>query len=237
MNDFDPVSAAKVLLRGARLGTLATIAPDGHPYASLLSVATDTDGTPLTLISKLALHTQYLERDPRASLLVATVGAGDPLAHPRLSITVRAELADDERARRRFLARHPSAEGYAGFPDFSFRRLVPERAHLVAGFGRIVDLSAESFLTSIAGADELVAAEAGAVAHMNEDHADALALYATKLGGEASGDWRCTGLDPDGIDLADGDRTARVSFPRRVTSPGVLRMVLKEMAEGARAAA
>ncbi|GGC52109.1 HugZ family pyridoxamine 5'-phosphate oxidase [Chelatococcus reniformis] len=235
MSEFDPKLVAKALLRRARIGTLATLGPDGAPYASLVSIATDLDGVPVTLISDLALHTGNLARDARASLLVATIGAGDPLAHPRLSVAVVAERSAGERPRHRFLARHPGAAGYADFPDFSFRRLVPTGAHLVAGFGRIVDLCAADLLTELGDADELVAAEAGAVAHMNEDHADALLLYATRLLGEGRGDWTVSGLDPEGLDLACGDRTARLPFPRRVTSPGALRGILKELADAARA--
>ena len=86
------------------------------------------------------------------------------------------------------------------------------------------------------GADELIAAEEGAVAHMNADHADATLLYATKLLGEDEGPWRITGLDPDGVDLTAGDRTARLPFRERVTSGGALRQVLVALAKEARSA-
>ena len=93
---------------------------------------------------------------------------------------------------RRYLTAHPSAEGFVSFKDFSFFRIRPTGTHLVAGFGRIVDLKPAQFLTDLSGAEDLLAAEEGAVAHMNADHRDAMGLYATKLLGAAAGDWRWT---------------------------------------------
>ena len=107
--------------------------------------------------------------------------------------------------------------------------------HLVAGFGRIVALAPADILTDVSGADDLLAAEEGAVAHMNEDHRDALRLYATTLLGLPDGDWRTTGADPDGIDLRAGPLRGRLAFPERVTTPGDLRRTLVDLAkEGAR---
>jgi hypothetical protein len=65
---------------------------------------------------------------------------------------------------------------------------------------------------------------------------DALRLYATKLLKAKDGDWRCTGCDPEGHDLRLGRTGLRLRFPQRVTGPGSLRAVLKELAEQARAA-
>jgi putative heme iron utilization protein len=124
---------------------------------------------------------------------------------------------------------------FAGFPDFAFYRVEIESAHLVAGFGRIVDLTPQDILTDISGAEDLLAAEEGAVAHMNEDHAEAVRLYATRLLGAADGAWVCAGLDPDGMELQHGRQALRLPFPRRVTGGGPLRAVLKELAENARA--
>ncbi len=139
----DHAALARRLLREAGTAALATLADDGAPYASHVAVATDTGGAPVLLLSQLALHTQYLTRDARASLLVVdAAGDGDdPTATARLSVTGRLSATTDEAARRRYLARDPGAEGYAGFKDFAFYRLAIERAHLVAGFGRIVDLT------------------------------------------------------------------------------------------------
>ena len=108
--------------------------------------------------------------------------------------------------------------------------------HLVAGFGRIVDLKPAEVLVDLAGAETLVAAETDILAHMNNDHADAVRLYATKLLGAADGEWRCVGCDPEGLELQLGRTALRLPFPQRVNSPGVLRQVLKQMADEARAA-
>ena len=146
------------------------------------------------------------------------------------------ESADAPRVRRRFLARHPKSELYVGFADFSFWRLGVVSAHLNGGFARAADLKAADVLTDMAGADELIEAEDGAVAHMNADHAEAVRLYATKLLGADDGKWRLTGLDPDGLDLALGDATLRLPFPERVTGAAQLRKVVVDLAAKARAA-
>jgi putative heme iron utilization protein len=138
--------------------------------------------------------------------------------------------------RRRYLARQPEAAMFAGFKDFALFRIELSAVHLVAGFGRIVDLKPADVLTDISDASALLDAEAGAVEHMNDDHRDALALYATRLLGAPAGDWRCAGLDPEGLELQSGRIALRLSFPQRVTEPGVLRQVLKQLAEAARTA-
>ena len=231
--DFDAVGTARMLLRTIRSGALATIdRGDGTPFATLVTVATDQDGSPLVLLSGLSAHTGNLDADARCSILLAATGKGDPLAHPRLTVAGRMQEAPEPRVRARFLARHPKAELYADFPDFGFRRLAVERAHLNGGFARAAQLEAGELL--VAPAEALSDGEAGAIAHMNEDHGDALALYATRLAGAAAGPWRATGIDPDGIDLASGDLTCRVAFPHRVEEMGALRRVLVELAKHAR---
>jgi putative heme iron utilization protein len=238
--DFDPGAVAKTLLRATRAGTLGTLDRNtGHPFCSLVTVATDVDGSPLILTSRLSTHTANLEADGRASVLLAQTGKGDPLAHPRLTVLgtfapVARDGEDDARVRRRFLARHPKAELYAGFGDFSFWRMKVVSAHLNGGFARAADLPAADVLTDISSADEMVAAEEGAVAHMNADHTDAIELYAVDLLGEAEGPWRISGLDPEGADLIFGDRTARLMFKERVTSSGALRQALVALAKEAR---
>ena len=240
--DFDPRAVAKTLLRATRAGMLGTLDRNtGHPFASLAIVATDIDGSPVILTSRLSTHTANLEADSRASVLLAETGKGDPLAHPRLTVLgtfarLDRDSAEDARVRRRFLARHPKSELYAGFGDFAFWRMTVASAHLNGGFARAADLTAAEVLTDLSGADELIAAEEGAVAHMNADHVDAILLYATKLLGEDDGPWRISGLDPDGADLTAGDRTARLPFRERVTSPGALRQVLVALAKDAREA-
>lgn len=238
--DFDPVALARTLLRATRAGTLATIDRNtGHPFASLVNVATDVDGSPLILTSRLSTHTANLEADGRASVLLAAGGKGDPLAHPRLTVLgtfarIEKESAEEARVRRRFLARHPKSELYVGFGDFAFWRMKVASAHLNGGFARAADLKAADLLTDMSDAEELIAAEEGAVEHMNSDHAEATRLYATKLLGEDDGPWRISGLDPDGADLSAGDRTARLAFKARVTSGGALRQALVALAKQAR---
>src|SRR5579872_3687820 len=238
--DFNARSSAKTLLRTMRAGALATIDRNtGHPFGSLVNVATDSDGSPLILVSRLSSHTANLEADDRASVLLASGGKGDPLAHPRLTVLGRffqitRGTPEDAHLRRRFLARLPKAELYAGFADFALWRMTMESAHLNAGFARAADLTAADIKTETADARQLIESEAAAVAHMNDDHADAVALYATKLLGAEAGAWRATGIDPDGLDLACGDTVLRLEFAKRVTTAGQLREVLANLAKQAR---
>jgi putative heme iron utilization protein len=239
--DFDPARLARSLLRRGRQGALATLMADsGDPYCSLVNVASHPDGSPILLISRLALHTKNILGDGRVSLMLDERVAGDPLEGSRIMLAGRAEqAADDEMAilRRRYLSAHPSAEVFVDFKDFSFFRVRPDGAHLVAGFGRIVDLEPSQFLTDISDAASLLAAERDAVDHMNADHRDAMNLYATKLLGAAPADWRCTGCDPEGIDMQADTTTLRLDFPRRIVTPAALRQMLKQLADQARAAA
>ncbi len=149
--DFAPKDLAGALLRGTRTATLATLDRNtGHPFASLVNVATDTDGSPLLLISRLGTHTANLEVDGRASLLMAETGKGDALAHPRLTVLGHfAPVAADgaEALRSRFVAQHPKAKLYAGFADFAIWRMQVVSAHLNGGFARAADLTAADLLT------------------------------------------------------------------------------------------
>lgn len=234
---FPAAEEARRVLRTAATGSLATLNPDGGPFASLVSVATTSTGEPIFLISALAVHTRNLDRDRRASLLLTGPGGedGDPLAGARLTLVGEVVESDDPVVRRRFLARHREAEGYAGFGDFGFRRLAIASGHLVAGFGRIVDLGREDLLTDCSGADDLLATEESAVQHMNDDHRDALRLYATRLLGEEDGSWSMTGVDPDGLDLRHGNRRARLVFETPVPTASALRRALADLARKLRA--
>src|SRR5579863_1257822 len=235
--DFNPKTAAKKLLREGRSGALATLMPgSGDPYCSLVNVATAADGAPLLLISRLAVHTKNILADPRVSLMIDERKEGDPLQGGRIMLMGTAAVTEDPNARRRYLDRQPEAEMFAGFADFSFYQMTLKSVHLVAGFGRIVDLKPADVLTATDDAGELVAAEPDVLAHMNQDHAEACRLYATKLLGAPDGAWRCVGLDPEGLEL-QLDRTAlRLPFPQRVQGPSVLRQMLAQLAERARAA-
>ena len=203
-----------------------------------VNVASHYDASPVLLISRLALHTGNILADSRVSLMLDERAEGDPLEGARIMLAGRAEEAAEgelELVRRRYLAAHPSAEVFVEFKDFSFFRIRPSGAHLVAGFGRIVDLGPEQFLTDLGDAAGLLEAEAGAVAHMNEDHREAMNLYATRLLGADSADWACTGCDPDGMDMQADRRTLRLDFPERVTIGTELRKMLVRLAGEARA--
>lgn len=244
---------ARKLIRQAIKASLATLdTPDGAPYASLITLATDAGGAPVFLISTLARHTRNLMNEPRAAILVDGTGqgaaeGGDPLQGARLTLSGRAEKTEDPAVRRRFLARQAEASFYADFPDFSFWRLKVENAHFIGGFGRIVDLEPQDLSIPLTGAEAVVEAEEGIVAHMNADHADAVALYAQSLGGETaapdapprrgtwSGAWRMTGLDPEGCDLVRGTEALRMTFPRRVETPQDARKALVRLVDEARA--
>jgi heme oxygenase (biliverdin-IX-beta and delta-forming) len=239
-SDFDPKAAAKKLLREGRSGALATLMTgSGDPYCSLVNVATAADGAPLLLISRLAIHTKNILADPRVSLMLderkpGDPKPGDPLQGARVMLMGAAAVSADQDVRRRYLERQPEAEMFAGFGDFAFYRIALKGAHLVAGFGRIVDLKPEDILTPVEDAAELTAAEPDILAHMNADHADTCRLYATKLLGAADGAWRCVGCDPEGLELQLERTALRLPFPQRVRAPGPLRAVLKELAEKAR---
>jgi putative heme iron utilization protein len=239
--DFDPGKLAKSLLRRSRQGALATLmVGSGDPYCSLINLASHPDGSPILLISRLAVHTKNILADGRVSLMLDERAEGDPLEGARIMLSGRAEQAAAEGldlVRRRYLCAHPSAEDYVSFADFLFFRIRPTGTHLVAGFGRIVDLKPERFLTDLTGAEDLLAAEDGAVAHMNADHRDTMNLYATRLLGAAEGDWRCTGCDPEGIDMQIGQTVLRLEFPERVTSGDALRKMLVRLSGEARAKA
>ena len=232
----DAGAAAALLVRQALKGALGTLdRHSGHPYASLVTVAVEPDGSPILLISDLALHTKNLDADPRATLMIdGTAADGDPLAGGRVTLIGRCTPTESATAPHRFVARHPGAEVYASFADFRFFTFTIERAHYVGGFGRIVDLPPSAFLTAIDGAAALVAAEADIVAHMNADHSDAVAVIARAHGGGAADGWVMTGIDPTGFDLRGGVEALRVPFEAPVTSPAAARQALVRTTAAAR---
>ncbi len=231
---FGALAIARRLLRERRQASLATLDPTGHPLVTLTVVATDLDGSPLLLASNLSLHTRNMLADPRVSLLFAEGGKGDPLAHPRLTVAGTIVRHDDPLARDRFLRRNPKSRLYADFPDFALWRVAVTGVHLNGGPGRAESLTAEALLLAPDLAQAFRDLEAGAVAHMNEDHRDALSLYAAHYGKAEGGGWEITGLDPEGIDLARGDETLRILYPRPLTAPAEVRPALVEMARAAR---
>ncbi|MDA0368008.1 MAG: DUF2470 domain-containing protein [Proteobacteria bacterium] len=233
----EPVAIARRIIRGALTGALATIAQDtdsGMPYASLVLVATRSDGRPVLLLSALAEHTKNLLADSRASLMVDAIdGLASPLTGPRVTLQGDLVKAANDLARARYLARHPDAEAYVGFADFSFFQFEPKRVHLVAGFGAIHWLDWADVATPVALAADLMRDEASILDHVNADHGAAVAGIAAAAGGR-SGEWRMTGCDPDGCDLRLGGESLRVDFAEPVHAGSDVRKQLVRLADTAR---
>lgn len=237
-----PARWAATLVRAARVGSLGTLEKGtGMPYTSLVTLATEPAGNPVMLISRLAVHTQNLMADARCSIMCDAQsmagggrGADDPLALGRVTLIGRAGRIAPEPVRARFLARHPGAEMYVDFSDFGFYALQVERAHFIGGFGRIVDLPGADLVLDPEQAGALARAEPDIIAHMNDDHSDAIQLFATALLGEPAAHWRMSGIDPAGLDLVSEAGTARLWFDAPVTSPGAVRTELARLAAGAR---
>lgn len=227
---------ARQLLRRARTAALGTrnLDPPG-PYISLANIATDGCGYPIIFISKLAWHTRNILSDPTGSLMASEIpGEGDALTGPRVTLMGAFEPLPAAEIAERYAAQHPAARFYLDFPDFSFWRLVPKIIHAVAGFGRIETMAPdEVFLPESTGA-AVMAGAAGAIAHMNEDHADAVELYATKLLAAGPGKWRITGIDPDGAHLGLADKVVRLAFEQPVQTADKLREAFVALARKAR---
>ena len=242
-DETTPGRKVRALLRRSQQASLATLlageAP-AWPYASLVLVALGHDGSPLLLLSDLADHSKNLQRDARAALLFdGTGGWRDPLAGPRASLLGRLEPHADAHLRARFLSRHPSAHVYAGFADFRLYRMSVERAHLVAGFGDIHWLDAPEVLLDTGDCAALAAAEADIVAHMNQDHADAVRAIAGQAvasqdAGDPTADWTMTGIDPEGADFRSEAGIARVPFRDLVRNAQDARQALVALTRSAR---
>ena len=232
---------ARTLVTQVPTGTLCTVAtePEGYPYGSFVTVAFDS-GDPVFVVSTMAEHTRNLQRDRRASLLVAEGGADDPLANGRVTLVgacTRVE-GDDGSARSAFLAVHPNAAYYADFGDFAFWKLRVASVRYIGGYGRMSWVDAADWYA--AEPDPLAAAADGIIAHMNEDHADAMVLYckafskATEITAATM-----TSVDRYGVEMsavtAEGPRPIRLAFPEPVGSAGEVRTSLIAMLERARA--
>jgi len=234
---------ARTLAYLGRAGTLATLSRrhPGHPFASVMPYALDDAGRPLFLISSMAMHTQNLEADPRASLLVTQPDwTGDPLAAGRLTLMGEARRvpdADAASARDRYLARHERARYWADFEDFGLWRLEIADLYFVGGFAAMDWVTAADY--AAARPDPLADAAAGIVEHMNRDHADALVAYARHFAGEPADEATMVAVDRLGfkLRLRSGQRlsSARIAFPREVTTAAQGREVLIAMLQQARA--
>jgi putative heme iron utilization protein len=240
---------ARTLAYLGRAGALATLSRKhpGHPFASVMPYALNERGQPLVLISAMAMHTQNLQADPRASLLVTQSIGGpqpgepsDPLAAARLTLMGDAHpLAGGEAgaAREAYLARHPRAAYWVDFDDFSFWRLDVVDVYFVGGFAAMDWVTADDYRT--ARPDPLADAATGILEHMNRDHADALVAYARHFAGEAADEATMVAVDRLGFRLRirGGERLhgVRIAFPREVRTAGESRTVLIEMLTQARA--
>jgi hypothetical protein len=235
-----PASTARRVMRAAAHATLATSLADAKggadfPYASLVLAALDTDLSALLLISELAEHTKNLRRVPRASLLFdATAGLADRLTGARVTVLGEAAIVPDPRLRERFVRRHPNAAAYNDFHDFNLWRLAPQRAHLVAGFGRIHWIEAAALQPPAEAAAMLAEAEPGILAHMNQDHAATIDLYAQKILGLSGEGWRLTGVDPEGADLRLDAAAARLEFAAPAGDAEAVRREFVRLAKAAR---
>ena len=237
-----PTHAERSRTLGAQIstGTLCTLAiePDGYPYGSLVTVACES-GNPIFLISGLAEHSRNLERDPRASLLVAEDVAADPLANGRVTMLGPCKRVDGDggSARAAFFVAHPNARYYADFRDFAFWKLHVDSVRYIGGYGRMSWMSKAEW--QAAEPDPLGPSAAGTIAHMNADHADALVLYckafskATDITAASM-----TGVDRYGFEMSaktnEGPRPVRLAFAKPVSTPEEARAALIAMLKDAR---
>lgn len=201
LGENNPLVSRRIM-RLARHASLASL-QDGLPYVSLVAVATDQDGSPLLLLSKLADHTQNLLKDPRASLLFAlTEGHANPQTAPRVTVMGRMEPSDIMAHRARYLALQPGAALYAGFADFGVWRMTVERLHFVGGFGRAVWLEAKHVLVADAIARSFIDAES-----------DLIERFSHRQDGVCA-------VDADGIDInVEEGLVQRHLFSRPLASP------------------
>lgn len=236
----DPFRDVRDLIRRCDRAALATSLPGDSgawPYASLVLVAVDHDLSPILLMSDLAEHSKAIATDSRVALLFdGTTGLAQPLSGPRVTLMGCAAKTDDERLKQRFLRHHPDAALYAGFGDFHVYKVTLERTHLVGGFGKIRWI-APGELLAVPPVRDLAEGEQDIVAHMNQDHAEAVQLYATKLLNLPGTGWTMAGIDAEGIDLRQGGAVARLAFDQPLTAAGQARQILVALVQRARAVA
>ena len=233
----EAIKLSHQLLRGGRSGALSTAIKthDGWPYGSLVTFATDLDGSPLFLFSDISDHARNLKHDPRASLLIERAsGRIKPQTGPRVTLLGTVKKTKNPRHARRFIARHPQAAMYAGFGDFNFYKMTLDRAHFVGGFARAVWFRGRELMSNTKAAKILADAEPDIIAHMNEDHAEAIDLYARILLGRKGSGWVLSAIDCDGADLMLNGRIARLNFAGPVADPGEVRAELVRLAGLAR---
>jgi len=233
---------ARTLMYLGRIGSLSTLSrkQPGFPFGSVMPYGLDDCGHPIFLISTMAMHTQNLQANPRASLLVTQPDAsGDPLGASRVTLLGNAlpmPETDVAEARALYLARYANSKYWVDFEDFSFYRMDVVDVYYVGGFGVMGWVSASEY--DRAKPDPLANAATGIIQHMNTDHGDALILLAKVLAGIESQEAEMTSVDRLGFQVRlktpEGMRGARIAFLREVTSPAEARTVLVEMVAQAR---
>lgn len=233
---------ARTLMHIGRTGTLATISRKhpGWPFGSVMPYGLDAVGRPIFLISAMAMHTQNVLADSRASLMVAQPGwTGDPLAGSRVTVMGQVtELPRDdlESTRAAYLARYENAASWVDFDDFAFYRLDVVDVYYVGGFGAMGWVSAADY--TAATPDPLADVAAGIIDHMNRDHADALRLFCRAYAGLAVEEAVMTAVDRLGfrVRVRTGERVQgiRLAFTQEVRSAQEARTVLVAMVREAR---
>ena len=220
--EISPAMQARLLLRGARAGTLAT-QRDGQPFAGLMTPATAPDLSVLMLLSDLSEHTRHLRVDGRCAVMVTGEAAdANPQTAPRLTISGRAEIVADAALRARWLALHPYAALYFDFGDFNLWQVAVAEASFVGGFARAYRLPPAKLLPDPDAVVAVAEASDSIMMHCNDDHRPALA----RIVGDAEGDWRMVAVDVDGCDLATGERVRRVDWAAPVRDAGGVRAEL-----------
>ena len=175
----------RTLFSLASVAALSTLSRkhEGFPFGSLMPYALAQDGRPIFLISNMAMHTQNLRADARASLFLGPQDAGaDPLGAARATLVghaaqIRGE--DIEHVRETYLERHPQSRYWVDFSDFSFFQLTPIDVYYVGGFGTMGWVDAAEYAS--ASPDPLAPFSTDILVHMNEDHVAAMLRLAAFL--------------------------------------------------------
>jgi heme iron utilization protein len=233
---------ARTLVYLGRIGSLSTLSrkQPGFPFGSVMPYGLDDLGRPIFLISTMAVHTQNLQAEPHASLLVTQHDTeGEPLGASRATLlgnvlpVPKPELAE---ARKLYLGRHASSKYWVDFEDFSFYRMDVVDVYYVGGFGVMGWVSVPDYDSS--QPDPLADSMAEIIEHMNADHKDALVMLARTFAHIDSTEATMTAVDRLGfyvrLKTAEGMRGARIAFLSEVSSQGETRKVLVEMVQQAR---
>lgn len=238
MNNYQeqPGWISRHLVRSRKKAVLATVMreKEGEPYASLVLTASDYQGNPLIYISDLAEHTQNIWQNQKVSMLFEnTTGLNDPLSGARVSLQGTVSESKDPVLKERYFKRHEHSRKYENAHNFFLYQMKVEKAHLVAGFGKIYWLSSNRYHFEQPCPD-LQENESGIVEHINEDHSDAIDLIAKNLLGAQEDGWKMVGIDPEGFDMRHGDRLLRYNFVEPLANAADSRPVMVELVRQAR---